>query len=93
MSDRDRIAKAAKILCREKVELFETTAYFVYCETDPAVEDRQLDTRCLREVIRIVQQMGTVQNAESSIWKVARCLEPSLEEAMNKSVDKRERPF
>jgi hypothetical protein len=93
MSDRDRIPKAARTLCRGRVDLVETTAYFVYRETGPAVDVSQLDPRCLREVIRIVQQMSTVQNAESSIWKVAQCLEPSLVEAQKKSLEKRERCF
>ena len=51
MSDRDRIAKAARTLCRGGAALVETTAYVVYRETGPAVEDSQLDPRCLREVI------------------------------------------
>jgi hypothetical protein len=93
MSDRDRIAKAARTLCRGGAGLVETTAYVIYRETGSAVEDSQLDPRCLQEVIRIVQQISTVQNAESSIWNVARCLEPSLKEALNKSLYKRERPF
>src|SRR5262249_46481525 len=59
MSDRDRIAKAARTLCRGGADLVETTAYVVYGETRPAVEDSQLDPRCLREVIRIVQQIST----------------------------------
>jgi hypothetical protein len=91
MSDRDRIAKAARTLCRGGADLVETTAYVVYRETRPAVEDSQLDPRCLREVIRIVQQISTVQNAESSIWNVARCLESRLVEALKKSLKKRER--
>jgi hypothetical protein len=93
MSDRDRIAKAARTLCRGGAALVETTAYVVYRETGPAVEDSQLDPRCLREVIRIVQQISTVQNADSSIRNVAQCLESSLKEAQNKSLIKRERPF
>jgi hypothetical protein len=93
MSDRDRIAKAAKTLCRVGVDLVETTAYVVYRETGPAVEDGQLDQRCLREVIRIVHQISTVQSAESSIWNVARRLESSLAEALEKSLPKRERRF
>ena len=94
MSDRDRIAKAACTLCRGGAKLVETTAYVVYRrETDPAVEDSQLDPRCLREVIRIVQQISSVQNAEYSIWNVARCLESSLKEAQNNSLKKREKGF
>ena len=63
MSDRDRIAKAAWTLCRGEAKLVETTAYVVYRrETDPAVEDSQLDPRRLLEVIRIVQQISTIQN-------------------------------
>jgi transcriptional regulator with XRE-family HTH domain len=93
MNDRDRNAKAAKILCREKVELFEITAYVVYRQTGPTVEDGQLDPRCLRELIGFVQQISTVQSAESSVWKVARCLESSLKEAQNNSLKKRERGF
>ena len=91
MSDRDRIAKAATTLCRGGANLVETTAYVVYRETGPAVEDSHLDPRCLREVITIVQEISTVQNAESSIWNVARCLESSLKEALNNSLNKRER--
>jgi hypothetical protein len=91
MCDRDRKAKAARTLCRGGADLVETTAYVVYRETGPAVEDSQLDPRCLRDVIRIVQQISTVQNAESSIWNVARCLESSLKEAQNNSLKKRER--
>jgi hypothetical protein len=93
ISDRDRIAKAAKTLCSGKVNLLETTAYVVYRERGPAVEDSQLDQRCLREVIRIVQQINTVQNAESSIWNVARCLEPSLADSAQESLKKRERCY
>jgi hypothetical protein len=91
MSDRDRIAKAARTLCKGGANLVETTAYVVYREMDSAVEDGQLDPRCLREVIRIVQQISTVQNANLSILKVARCLEPSLKVAQNRSLKKRER--
>jgi transcriptional regulator with XRE-family HTH domain len=91
MCDRDRKAKAARTLCRGGADLVETTAYVVYRETGPAIEDSQLDPRCLRDVIRIVQQIRTVQNAESSIWNVARCLESSLQDAMNNSLKKRER--
>jgi hypothetical protein len=93
MSDRDRIAKAARILCKGEANLVETTAYVIYRETGPAIEDSQLDPRCLREVIRIVQQISTVQSAESSIWKVVRCLESSLKEAQNNSLKKREKGF
>jgi hypothetical protein len=93
MNDRDRIAKAAKTLCRGRAHLVETTAYVVYRETGPAVEDSQLDPRCLREVIRIVKQISTVQNAESSIWNVARCLESSLADSAQNSLKKRERCF
>ena len=93
MSDRDRIAKAAKWLCKGGADLVQTTAYVIYRETGPAIEDSQLDPRCLREVIRIVQQISTVQSAESSIWKVVRCLESSLKEAQNNSLKKREKGF
>jgi hypothetical protein len=91
MTNRDRIAKAAKILCKGKVQLFETTAYFVYREKGSADEDIQLDPRRLREVISIVKQIGTVQKAESSIRNVGRCLESSLQEAQNKWLRKHER--
>jgi hypothetical protein len=93
MSDRDRIAKAAKTLCKGRAHLVDTTAYVVYREIGPAVEDSQLDPRCVREVIRIVQQISTVQNAESSIWNVARCLESSLADSLQNSLKKRERRF
>jgi hypothetical protein len=92
-SDRDRIAKAAKWLCKGGADLVQTTAYVVYRETCPAVEDSNLDPRCLREVIKIVRQITTVQNAESSIWNVARCLESSLAESLQKWSEKHERPF
>jgi hypothetical protein len=91
MSDRDRISKAAHTLCSGEANPHETMAYYLYREARPAVEDSQLDPRGLREVIRIMQQISTVQNAEYLIWKVAQCLEPKLVEAMKKSLIKRER--
>jgi hypothetical protein len=92
MSNRDRIAKAARILCVGGANLGETMAYVIYRETGSRVEDsRRLDERCLREVLKIVQQIRTIQDAESSIWKVARCLESSLKEAQDYLWDKQER--
>jgi hypothetical protein len=93
MNTRDRKAKAAWTLCKGRAELVETTAYVVYRESAPAVEDGQLDPRYLREVIRIVPQISTVQRAESSIWNVAQCLESSLANSAQESLRKRERCF
>jgi hypothetical protein len=93
MNDRDRKAKAARTLCKGEANLVETTAYVVYRETGPTVEDDQLDPRCLRDVISIVHQISTVQSAESSILNVARCLEPRLADALRSSLKKRERCF